>query len=32
MDDDFNFDEYEPEEGLETLPDADAEDIAERAS
>jgi carbon monoxide dehydrogenase subunit G len=31
MDDDFNFDEYEPEEGLETLPDADADDVADRA-
>ncbi|MFD1599532.1 CoxG family protein [Halobellus rarus] len=31
MDDDFNFDEYEPEEDVEMLPDADPEIIAERA-
>jgi carbon monoxide dehydrogenase subunit G len=28
---DFNFDEYEPEEDIETLPDADPEVVAERA-
>jgi len=28
---DFNFDEYEPEEGVATLPEADPEDVAERA-
>ncbi|MFA1610682.1 CoxG family protein [Halobellus rubicundus] len=31
MDDDFNFDEYEPEEDIQTLPDADPEVVAERA-
>jgi hypothetical protein len=31
MDDDFNFDEYEPEEDVETLPDADADEVADRA-
>ncbi|RQG91108.1 carbon monoxide dehydrogenase [Natrarchaeobius halalkaliphilus] len=31
MDDDFNFDEYEPDEDLETLPEADAEVVAARA-
>lgn len=31
MDDDFSYDEYEPEEGLETLPEADLEDVAARA-
>jgi carbon monoxide dehydrogenase subunit G len=30
-DDDFNFDDYEPEEGLETLPEADDETVAARA-
>jgi carbon monoxide dehydrogenase subunit G len=30
-DDDFNFDEYEPEEDIETLPDADPDAVAERA-
>lgn len=30
-DDDFNFDEYEPEEAVPTLPEADPEDVAERA-
>ncbi len=29
--DDFNFDEYEPEEDIETLPDADPDAVAERA-
>ncbi|MFB6090611.1 MAG: CoxG family protein [Halobellus sp.] len=31
MDDDFNFDEYEAEEDVQTLPDADPEVVAERA-
>ena len=31
MDDDFSFDDYEPDEDLETLPEADPEDVAERA-
>ena len=31
MDDDFSFDDYEADEDLETLPEADAEDVAERA-
>ncbi|QCC48034.1 CoxG family protein [Halobellus limi] len=31
MDDDFNFDEYEAEEDVEMLPDADPEVVAERA-
>ncbi|MES3516891.1 MAG: SRPBCC domain-containing protein [Natronomonas sp.] len=31
MDDDFNFDEYESEEDVETLPDADPEMVADRA-
>ena len=31
MDDDFNFDEYEPEEDVEMLPEADAETVADRA-
>ncbi|RQH03499.1 CoxG family protein [Natrarchaeobius oligotrophus] len=31
MDEEFNFDEYEPEENLETLPDADPEVVADRA-
>lgn len=31
MDDDFDFDAYEPEEDVPTLPDADAEVVAERA-
>jgi carbon monoxide dehydrogenase subunit G len=31
MDDDFNFDEYEPEEDVEMLPDADPETVADRA-
>ena len=31
MDDDFGFDDYEPEEDVETLPEADLEDVAERA-
>jgi hypothetical protein len=30
-DDGFNFDEYEPEEDIETLPDADPDVVAERA-
>ncbi|WP_372909556.1 CoxG family protein [Salinigranum sp.] len=30
-DGDFNFDEYEPEEDIETLPDADPDVVAERA-
>ncbi|WP_380675670.1 CoxG family protein [Salinigranum sp. GCM10025319] len=30
-DDDFNFDDYEPEEDIETLPDADPEVVAARA-
>jgi carbon monoxide dehydrogenase subunit G len=30
MDDDFSFDDYEPPEGLETLPEADPEVVAER--
>lgn len=30
-DDDFDFDDYEPEEDIETLPDADPEVVAERA-
>ncbi|WP_136601733.1 CoxG family protein [Salinigranum halophilum] len=30
-DDDFNFDNYEPEEDIETLPDADPDVVAERA-
>jgi hypothetical protein len=30
-DDDFNFDEYEPEEDVPTLPDADPDVVAERA-
>ena len=30
-DDDFNFDDYEPEEDIETLPDADPEAVAARA-
>jgi carbon monoxide dehydrogenase subunit G len=29
--DDFSFDEYEPDEDLETLPEADPDDVAERA-
>ena len=31
MDDDFEWDSYEPEEGIETLPEADAEEVAARA-
>ena len=31
MDDDFEWDSYEPEEDIETLPDADADDVADRA-
>ncbi|ELY43868.1 CoxG family protein [Natronorubrum sulfidifaciens] len=31
MDDDFGFDDYEPEEDVETLPEADPEDVAARA-
>ena len=31
MTDDFSFDDYEPEEGLETLPEADDETVAARA-
>ena len=31
MDDDFSFDDYEPEEDVEMLPDADPEVVAERA-
>lgn len=31
MDDDFSFDDYEPEEDLETLPEADPETVAARA-
>lgn len=31
MDDDFNFDEYEAEEDVEMLPEADPDDIADRA-
>ncbi|RLM94680.1 carbon monoxide dehydrogenase [Halobellus sp. Atlit-38R] len=31
MDDDFNFDEYEAEEDVEMLPDADPEVVADRA-
>ncbi|ELY43200.1 CoxG family protein [Natronorubrum bangense] len=31
MNDDFGFDDYEPEEDVETLPEADPEDVAERA-
>ncbi|WP_265110988.1 CoxG family protein [Halosolutus halophilus] len=31
MDDDFSFDEYEPDEDLETLPEADPETVAARA-
>ncbi|MXV64157.1 carbon monoxide dehydrogenase [Natronorubrum sp. JWXQ-INN-674] len=31
MDDDFSYDEYEPDENLETLPEADPEAVAERA-
>jgi carbon monoxide dehydrogenase subunit G len=31
MTDDFSFDDYEPEEGLETLPEASDEEVAERA-
>jgi len=31
MDDDFNFDDYEPEEDLETLPEADPEVVEARA-
>jgi hypothetical protein len=30
-DDDFNFDEYEPEEDVQTLPDADPDVVTERA-
>ncbi|WP_136590294.1 CoxG family protein [Salinigranum halophilum] len=30
-DDDFNFDNYEPEEDIETLPDANPDVVAERA-
>jgi hypothetical protein len=30
-DGDFNFDEYEPEEDIQTLPDADPDVVAERA-
>ncbi|WP_142859079.1 CoxG family protein [Salinigranum halophilum] len=30
-DDDFNFDDYEPEEDIETLPDANPDVVAERA-
>lgn len=30
-DDDFSFDDYEPEEDVETLPEADPEDVAARA-
>ncbi|MFA9425028.1 CoxG family protein [Natronorubrum sp. A-ect3] len=30
-DDDFGFDDYEPEEDVETLPEADPEDVAGRA-
>lgn len=30
-DDEFNFDEYEPAEEVPTLPEADPEDVAERA-
>ncbi|WP_436925247.1 CoxG family protein [Halosimplex amylolyticum] len=31
MDDDFNFDEYEPEEDVEMLPEADPDTVADRA-
>lgn len=31
MDDDFNWDSYEPDEAVETLPDADPETVASRA-
>jgi carbon monoxide dehydrogenase subunit G len=31
MDDDFEWDSYEPEEDVETLPEAEAEAVAERA-
>jgi hypothetical protein len=31
MDDEFNFDEYEEPENLETLPEADPDDVVERA-
>lgn len=31
MDEDFNFDEYEEPEGLETLPEADPDDVVDRA-
>lgn len=31
MDDSFEWDSYEPEEGIETLPEADAEEVAARA-
>lgn len=31
MDDDFEWDSYEPEEDIATLPDADADDVAGRA-
>ena len=31
MDDEFNFDEYEAEEDVEMLPEAEAEDVADRA-
>ena len=31
MDEEFSFDDYEPEEDLETLPEADPDDVAERA-
>jgi len=31
MDDEFSFDDYEAEEGLETLPEADPDDVAARA-
>ncbi len=31
MDDDFEWDSYEPEEGIETLPEADADAVAARA-
>jgi len=31
MDDDFEWDSYEPEADIETLPEADAEDVAARA-
>lgn len=31
MDEDFSFDDYEAEEDVETLPEADDEDVADRA-